>query len=109
MRTLIASLLATTALSICASAALAQGTPGAGGTGGAGGGIDSRRGVVVREAAPTSLCVSREPATRVAVRSDSMSRYGQGQVPPLDPTRKVNEVSCTQPFDFLGKGNLCCI
>ena len=28
--------------------------------------------------------------------------------PPLDPSRKVNVVSCTQPFDPLGKGNLCC-
>jgi len=109
MRTLIASVLATSVLSLCASAAVAQGITGAGGTGGAGGGVDARRVVVVREAAPASLCVTRDPATRVTARSDSMSRYGQGQVPPLDPSRKVNEVSCTQPFDFQGKGNLCCI
>jgi hypothetical protein len=125
MRILTANLMATVALVLCAvlcaPAALAQPMPrsigvvqpgppmsaGAGGTGGAGGGADSRSVVVVpvvQEADRTSACVTRGPPTRAPV-----TREGLSQAPALDPARKVNEVNCTQPFDFLGKGNLCCI
>lgn len=110
MRIPTANLLATIALALCAPGAMAQGMTGAGGSGGAGGGADPRGLVVVREVVPASRCATREPAAdRISVKSESMMRYGLAQVPPLDPARKVNEVSCTQPFDFLGKGNLCCI
>ena len=109
MRSLTANLLATIALALCAPAALAQGMPGAGGTGGAGGGGDSRRVVVEREVERTSACVAREPAARGSVTREPISRDRLSQAPALDPTRKVNEVDCTKPFDFLGKGNLCCI
>lgn len=104
MRILTANLLATIALALCASAALGQGMTGAGGTGGAGGGADSRREVVVREADRSSPCAPRGLSTREPVTRERLS-----QAPPLDPTRKVNEAVCTKPFDFLGKGNLCCI
>jgi hypothetical protein len=113
MRILTANLLATIALALCAPAALAQGmspgTTGAGGTGGAGGGGDSRRVVVVPEAERTSACIAREPAAPGGVARELITRDRLSQEPALDPSRKVNEVNCTQPFDFLGKGNLCCI
>ena len=109
MRILTANLLATIALALCAPAALGQGMAGAGGTGGAGAGGDSRRVVVVREVERTSACVTREPAAPGSVTREPLSRDRLSQAPALDPSRKVNEVSCTQPFDFLGKGNLCCI
>lgn len=107
MRSLTANLLATIALALCAPAALAQGMTGAGGTGGAGGGGDSQRVVVVpvvQEAERTSACVTPGPAARVPV-----TREGLSQARALDPSRKINEAVCTKPFDFLGKGNLCCI
>jgi hypothetical protein len=122
MRILTANLLATVVLAtFISTSALAQGMyqssqpvppglVGGGGTGGAGGGAESRGLVVVREVARTSPCVTREPATvRQSVAAESMTRYAAGQVPPLDPSRRVDLVSCTQPFDFRGKGNLCCI
>ena len=125
MRILTANLMATVALVLCAvlcaPAALAQpmhrsigvvqpeprGLAGAGGTGGAGAGADSQRVAVVpvvQEADRTSACVTRGPAARAPV-----TREGMSKAPALDPSRKVNAVNCTQPFDFLGKGNLCCI
>ena len=109
MRILTANLLATVAISLCAPAALAQGPAGAGGTGGAGGGLESRRVVVVREAERDSLCVARENSLRAPAMREPISRDRLSKAPPLDPARTVNVADCTKPFDFLGKGNLCCI
>ena len=83
---------------------IAPGMAGAGGTGGAGGGAEPRRGMVVSEADRSSPCAPRGLPTREPITRERLS-----QAPALDPTRKVNEVDCTKPFDFLGKGNLCCI
>lgn len=109
MRILSANLWAIVAISLCAPAALAQGPAGAGGAGGAGGGADSRRVVAVREVDRDSLCVAREDSRRAPAMREPISRDRMSKAPPLDPARSVNAVDCTKPFDFLGKGNLCCI
>ena len=67
---------------------------GAGGAGGAGGGAT---GVAVAARAP---CVIGGTPLDYRTRG--------ANPPPLDPSRKVYQVNCTQPFEPQGKGNLCC-
>ena len=109
MRILTANLLAILSLAFCAPAALAQGMTGAGGAGGAGGGADANRRVVVRDTDRSPPCVTREPAAPGSMSREPLSRDRLSRAPALDPSRRVNVVSCTQPFDPLSKGNLCCI
>lgn len=107
MRTLMVNLLAAVAMALFAPAALAQnidrpastvpaGMEGAGGLGGAGGGGPGRASpvVAVREVDRNSACAIR-------------ARLSQD--PALDPTRRVIAIDCTKPFDFMGRGNICCI
>jgi hypothetical protein len=78
-----------------ASAQGRQGMEGAGGSGGAGGGAAVPRGPV-REGAYGN----RNSPYAQHVRTTTP--------PPMDPSRRIYEVDCTQPFDSLGKGNLRC-
>jgi hypothetical protein len=74
-----------------------MGMEGAGGSGGSGGGAAVPHGTIVTQ----SAVVNRNPAYVTRVRS--------AEPPALDPTRKVHEVDCTRPFEFLGRGNLRCM
>ncbi len=69
--------------------------PGAGGGGGMGGGDTGA-------ARPIRVSGCAAPERPVDLRTRGATP------PPLDPTRKIYPVSCTQPFDPMGKGNLCC-
>ena len=68
---------------------------GAGGRGGSGGN-------------PDGVAVSRDGVALVNTNSPYTTHVRSSAPPPMDPSRLINQVDCTRPFDPF-RGNLFCI